>query len=89
MGPHLAHQLQRLRIDTAAHGLLPDLDLFGPRPATAWTGPVRIVSMDLAREGRRPARLVAQDLTDPRIAAPAVAWRGATDWFTHMGPGDT
>eukprot|EP00969_Alexandrium_andersonii_P226537 10003944-Alexandrium_andersonii.AAC.1 len=44
--------------------------------------------MDLAREGRRPAGLVVQDLTDPRVAAPAVAWRGASDWFTHMEPGD-
>eukprot|EP00969_Alexandrium_andersonii_P032637 1425135-Alexandrium_andersonii.AAC.1 len=45
--------------------------------------------MGFAREGKRPTRLVVQDLTDPRITAPAVAWRGAADWFTHMGPGDT
>eukprot|EP00969_Alexandrium_andersonii_P048464 2126388-Alexandrium_andersonii.AAC.1 len=43
--------------------------------------------MGLAREGRRPTRLVAQDLTDPTVTAPAVAWRSASDWFTHMGPG--
>eukprot|EP00969_Alexandrium_andersonii_P336516 14875396-Alexandrium_andersonii.AAC.1 len=78
-GPHLARQLQRLRIDSAAHSFLPDLDLFGARPATTWTGPVRIVSVGLAREGRRPTRLIVQDLTDPMVTAPAVAWRGASD----------
>eukprot|EP00969_Alexandrium_andersonii_P303551 13419595-Alexandrium_andersonii.AAC.1 len=76
-------------MDSAARGFLPDLDLFGTRPVATWTGPVRIVAMDLAREGRRPTRLIVQDLTDPTVTAPAVAWRGASDWFTQMGPGGT
>eukprot|EP00969_Alexandrium_andersonii_P192765 8515532-Alexandrium_andersonii.AAC.1 len=32
--------------------LLPDLDLFGPRPARTWTGPVQIAAIDLSTEGR-------------------------------------
>eukprot|EP00969_Alexandrium_andersonii_P007417 323009-Alexandrium_andersonii.AAC.1 len=37
--PMLSHQFQRLRIDSAARSLLPALDVFGPHPATTWTGP--------------------------------------------------
>eukprot|EP00969_Alexandrium_andersonii_P310403 13716911-Alexandrium_andersonii.AAC.1 len=78
-----------IRVGSARKNLLPNLRLFETQPATVWTGPGRILAIAISDNDRKPTRLIAQALTDPSVAAPAAAWRGAMDWLSQMGPRDT